>query len=571
MKIINIGCFLISLIFTSAVYAGSISGKITNTQGNALGNVRVEAFNYSESIGWRNDEITSTDANGIFLFNNLKHEKYRLKFTDRNDSKHYEFYNNTSRFDNTQNIDISNNQNINLQNIVLGDIGTGTISGTVTDTSGTAVPNITVTLSYINTGEYISTVSTATTDHQGKYTFTNIQSNNYKLDLFGSVASNYSQPVNLEAGDILNSINFQVELHGSIKGIVRGIDGEPLNNVEYSFYTSKANKWIRHYQRPHTASDGKYIIDSIPPGKYRLLFKTTDNYEFYNNATTVDNASTIFVFPNQETISNITLGDIEKTGSISGILTDKSTRGAIASATITASIKDYEAPSGNAYWMNISTATTDNEGHYLFANLPPNNYLISAEAIYESNGEPSDNNVIYIQNNQSKYQSDITAGDTITNKNITLSFAHGNIEGKVTDTNNLALANIWVSAYRVSQLVHSHPQSGIERVQTDRNGYFSFENIKNIIIGEYKLKFSNSIDNTHEYAGNTEDFDNARIVTVEPYQSITVNHVFGKEVNSTPEKSTKSGSISQAVLAFLFLLLILRSYKIYYQPFKKRL
>ena len=80
------------------------------------------------------------------------------------------------------------------------------------------------------------------------------------------------------------------------------------------FHFSESNNW-RNDEGASTNDDGHFLIQDFNH------IKSTDNYEFYNNSRSVDNATTLLVFSNQETIANITLGDIE-TGGITRILTD---------------------------------------------------------------------------------------------------------------------------------------------------------------------------------------------------------------------------------------------------------
>src|SRR5262249_10566780 len=88
---------------------------------------------------------------------------------------------------------------------------TGTITGTVTDTSGAAVPGATVTINNTATNK----VQTATTDAQGGYTFAELPESTYQVEVKANGFQDYIAKGAVVHVATTTNVNAQLQL-GSI-------------------------------------------------------------------------------------------------------------------------------------------------------------------------------------------------------------------------------------------------------------------------------------------------------------------------------------------------------------------
>ncbi len=93
-----------------------------------------------------------------------------------------------------------------------GQAETGQLAGTVTDPSGAVVPNVTVTLNNINTGQS----RTATTNDTGLYTFTHLQPGTYQMSIQAPGFAAFQQQVQVTVGSV-NTVNPQLAV-GQVSG-----------------------------------------------------------------------------------------------------------------------------------------------------------------------------------------------------------------------------------------------------------------------------------------------------------------------------------------------------------------
>src|SRR5579864_5266050 len=115
------------------------------------------------------------------------------------------------------------------QPLVLAQLTTGGIVGTVTDPSGSRLPSVTVTATQIET----STVSTSVTDSSGNYVFTNLKIGKYSLTFQKEGFQRIVQSnVDLGIGQV---VRFDIALKiGSVSQTVEVTDAPPLLQTETS-------------------------------------------------------------------------------------------------------------------------------------------------------------------------------------------------------------------------------------------------------------------------------------------------------------------------------------------------
>ena len=213
----------------------------------------------------------------------------------------------------------------------------GTIAGNVTDTSGTAIANATV--------SYSGGSTTATTNSSGAYTLS-VAAGTYNVTTSATGYQPFTQQnVSVTSGSTATT-NFSLSpLVGTISGAVTSSTGAAIPNATVSYSGGSATAT--------TNSSGSYTLN-VAPGTYSVIAAAAG----YQSATwqnvTVTNGTT--------TTLNIVLTQV---GTLSGTVTT-STGAGIANATV-------------SYGGGSNTATTNASGAYTL-NVAPGTYSVTASA-----------------------------------------------------------------------------------------------------------------------------------------------------------------------------------------------
>jgi hypothetical protein len=205
---------------------------------------------------------------------------------------------------------------------------------------------------------------------------------------------------------------------GAVRGrVTQASGGAPIQGV-----TVQAEKLTcpYYYAADYSGSDGYYIIQNLPAGKY-MVYTGNDSVFldiYWNNQPDEGSADTVTVASN-DTTENINFS-LRVGGKITGsvTLTGASSVSVTVSATNTTSLKSYDGPAYNA---------SGNSATYEIRGLPTGTYKVE-----------TDNSQGYIDvyyNNKSTYASadpvSVTEGSPTSSINFTLA-AGGKITGKVT-------------------------------------------------------------------------------------------------------------------------------------------
>ena len=111
--------------------------------------------------------------------------------------------------------------------VALGQTTTGSIVGTVTDSSGAAVPGTNVTLTSTETGE----THTATTDPSGNYQFVLLQPGTYKIEMEGTGFKHYTRDQIVVQVDQVFRVNATMEV-GAVNQQVVVTSQAPIMQTE---------------------------------------------------------------------------------------------------------------------------------------------------------------------------------------------------------------------------------------------------------------------------------------------------------------------------------------------------
>lgn len=293
----------------------SISGKVTDTSGNALAGVLVIADATHQII---------TSNNGSFTINNLRGGKYKLSFSS---SQFHPF--------STDTITISAGQDTTLTTVALSYMRSS-IQGVITDLHGKLLSGVNVT---------IAGVADATSIADGSYTLANILPGSYNISLsHGDYLPTSVSNVVLTADEHKTGVDAQMIYKcGWIKGTVTDSLINPLAGVTVS--TDQTHSTT-------TNETGLYTLSSLSAGKYKLSFSHNDYVSVNSDSIAVNS---------DDTVKNVNALLNFKRGSIAGIVTDSISDGLLNGVSVTTGTADV---------------TTISDGSYLIGNLFPGTYNI---------------------------------------------------------------------------------------------------------------------------------------------------------------------------------------------------
>ncbi len=300
----------------------------------------------------------------------------------------------------------------------------GSITGTVTDGTGTPVPGVPVSANGITVGYG----GGATTDASGVYLIGRLIGGSYEVRIdarTGPYANQYyPTAVVVTAPNQTAGIDFTVAASGTIRGRVtrlEGVNPVPVSNLRIEAMDCGTGRW---YSDARTDANGNYAIGALPRGiSYRVRAAVSDDPasfpfvgEYFDNAY-ASIAATPVTVPTD-------------TGEVSGI--DFSLE---AASRIEGSIALSPAPGDPAgtfarMWVDVNTAGTFNyvtstsvraDGTFSFSNLAPGSYVLQVNT-----GDTGYIREVWADGVQDVYNwSDATpivliAGGTASGKNFTL-------------------------------------------------------------------------------------------------------------------------------------------------------
>ena len=216
-------------------------------------------------------------------------------------------------------------------------MSTGSIAGTVTNTTGTGIANATV--------SYIGGSATATTNSSGAYTLS-VVPGTYSVIATATGYLSATQPGVSVAAGATTTLNFALTQSGTISGTVTNAAGAGITNatVSYSGGSTTAT----------TNSSGGYTL-SVAPGTYSVTATAAGYVSSTQQNISVSMGSTATV--------NFNLAS--STGTISGTVTNAAGAG-ITNATV-------------SYSGGSTTATTNSSGGYTLS-VAPGTYSVTAAA-----------------------------------------------------------------------------------------------------------------------------------------------------------------------------------------------
>ena len=229
-----------------------------------------------------------------------------------------------------------------------GEKSTYSLSGKITDDSGSPIPDVTVSLD--------DTGGTVMTDKEGGYWFGNLANGSYLItpSLTGYTFSPSSTMVTVSGSDVRANITGIPTGGGrNISGRIIDAAGNGIAGISLSL-TSAAHRFVTY-----TGDDGNYLFANVPDAGYSLL-PISDTYTFQPQYRTLVLSGVDLIVDNFIASGGGTSGDGY---SISGNIHDQTGDG-IPDVTVTLSGVDR-------------TTYTDKEGNYYFGNVPFGTYTVT--------------------------------------------------------------------------------------------------------------------------------------------------------------------------------------------------
>jgi len=360
---------------------GSVSGKVTDADGNGIANLHMAAHSQACGGNWLGG--TETDQNGDYRIAGLPQGDNYIHACGSCSGLSYvdEWYNNVINCNEASPVSVAVGQD--TPNIDFSLTQGGTIEGRVTDLSGHGLPNVCVTAFANRCWQDWS--GSGQTDAEGNYSFQAPAGDYYVVThaacqgpsvyvdewwngAQGTVNCNNAVAVTVVAGETTGDIDFALQEGGMLSGTVTSdTSGEPIEGVQICAWPFPGGPGACTMSQP----DGRYALNGVMPGYLRVQ-ASGGGYltEFYDNAYDPNWATAVWAAQGQPTAGiDFSMGTA---GSISGTIYQSDGVTPLPFACVGA----YMHPCGNRY----AGAHADANGNYTIPALPPGDYYVETKA-----------------------------------------------------------------------------------------------------------------------------------------------------------------------------------------------
>ncbi|HOT29762.1 MAG TPA: carboxypeptidase regulatory-like domain-containing protein [Candidatus Ozemobacteraceae bacterium] len=530
----------IPLTFISSVptITGTISGYAKDVSGKVIPQITITVKDSKTGIQVTGSpRVTTTE--GKFTFDNLPIGEYAITAAGVG----YTSVTRTSYIRNDGTADPSSTD------LILAPITaiTGSLVGYVKLENGTPLPEITITVTNINTGLAIAGSPRRTTT-EGKYIFESVPVGDYTVSATGAGYSTATRTCYIRSDGTADPVTTQIALTRvtDIKGTITGFARLDITNAVLPEITVTAKNvgtglFVAGSPRK-TTSEGRYSFYDLPPGEYTVTASGTGYTEVTRTCyIKTDGAADP---PSTDLILSYSMASSK----IEAYVIDASTNAGIGLADVSLSKYDEDTGLWNALGLNT---VTNGSGYFSFSGIDPGLYL----AAVSKTGYVSRDYAITIKEDGTKDP----AMPRITLTSVAQAIV-GNVVGTVKlDTTGLAIPEISVSLKNGSNAhVTGSP------LKTTADGKFGFYGL---VPGTYTLNASGtnytSVTRTCYILNNgTSDPTSTNIVLSRdpatgniigyvkygtaalPEISVTVRDSNGDQVASSPFITTQDGKFA---------------------------
>lgn len=398
VKVTNAGTSNINFVLE---IGGSVSGVVLDTQGQPISGINVDAEDFDSDFFVKG---AVTDVRGGYTITGLASGRYRIKTNAEDSIFTNEYYDNVFDRSLATAVTVVSPNNTGGIDFVLG--SGGSISGNVFDFSGKPMQGVELIVEDFD-GNFF--VKNGKTDVNGQYLISGLATSTYRvgIDTFGTdfvpqffKNANWDNatPVPVNAPNETTSIDFVVMQGRFIRGIVTDDNNRPVSGMSLDAFDAETDQFVNF---GISDGNGEYSI-TVPPGSYKVrvnTFETKFVLEFFDNATTQENASIIKVGSDSDAVDiNFSLS----TGTIiKGRVTDSSNnpvRGLFVNV----------LDSFTNEWLNGSE--TDVDGGYAVSVLP-GTYRLQVET-FGTNFAPASQDRIVVEPGVSEVRIDFALSIT---------------------------------------------------------------------------------------------------------------------------------------------------------------
>ncbi|MGB1252354.1 MAG: carboxypeptidase regulatory-like domain-containing protein [Candidatus Promineifilaceae bacterium] len=378
--------------------ASQVNGQLSvDTGGLSARRVSVTLYRWDgvEWLIYASDNIYHMNSPYHFALNKLAEGQYRLKAAvEINQTEFTSFYPNASTLENAQTISVARGENKYIKVNMTVKPNT-LLSGQVTGVDGAPLHDMHVMVFRLNPnrGQW-TLLRTDYTDTNGRYTFTDLPADNYKLKFedhdypqYGTTY-NDNQPtlgaaphIVLSEGQLITDQDITLHVGGVIRGTLKMSDGSRLRRVRAEAYRyNGAGDWLETEYDFVWHDEDEFILEGLPVGHYRLKFDGAIDGQgtivfWYGGVKQLEDATVIDVVKGETQTLAVVVPNGEVT--IFGTVRDKEWNRLANTDVKIYKLVEHEYQNYD-YWTFVTSVKTDADGTYRVEGLLPGGYTVSA-------------------------------------------------------------------------------------------------------------------------------------------------------------------------------------------------
>ena len=429
---------------------GVLAGRISDPYGRAFDFARVAAYRFDGA-----DWVPAGEAETAYSESEyelpLPPGSYRLRFEAGSflvpDLPAWEYFDDVPAIDDATEVAVELGVRRDGFDVTVGDLGQGTIAGTVTD-AVTGAPLAGLEVWVADRRGRVLYDQIATTSATGEYLVTGLWPEAYLVEVydpaFGYTTTRLPDPVVVRDAPVVGvDVALQPAAPGSLPGSITGTvvddQGVPLRGV--SVTASAVDDDDGGFGSTTTAADGRFRVRDLPAGSYHVRFADPAGLhvaEYFDDVVDEDGAMPLAV-----TDAATTAGvdaELAPAGAISGAITDRFGNSFFVAAAVA-----YAREADQ--WRRVASTSVVGESEYRLQGLPVGSYRVQLIGLRSATSTLSE---FYDDQPDIDLADDVEvrAGEVTTGISGMLGQAPpGGISGQVTDGDGAPLAGIAVRAY----------------------------------------------------------------------------------------------------------------------------